>query len=94
MGRTRARRRARPVSPPQFGLRFTDIFLDNERSGSYIATYYFTFLWIPILPISRYRVISNGNSYRFLGKAPLRTFDKCHLAVSLGLIALVLINML
>lgn len=32
MGRTRARRRARPVSPPQFGLRFTDIFLDNERS--------------------------------------------------------------
>ena len=31
MGRTRARRRARPVSPPQFGLRFTDIFLDNER---------------------------------------------------------------
>lgn len=34
MGRTRARRRARPVSPPQFGLRFTDIFLDNERSRS------------------------------------------------------------
>ena len=66
----------------------------DPASGSYIATYYFTFLWIPILPISRYRVISNGNSYRFLGKAPLRTFDKCHLAVSLGLIALVLINML
>ena len=66
----------------------------DPASGSYIATYYFTFFWVPILPISRYRVISNGNSYRFLGKAPLRTFDKCHLAVSLGLIALVLINML
>ena len=40
MGRTRARRRARPVSPPQFGLRFTDIFLDNERphSGCFIVS--------------------------------------------------------
>ena len=37
MGRTRARRRARPVSPPQFGLRFTDIFLDNERYTAYAS---------------------------------------------------------
>lgn len=56
-------------------------------SGSYLSTYYFVFLAIPIFPICRYRVIPTGNGYRFLGKAPLRTFDKWHLAISIGLIA-------
>ena len=55
-------------------------------SGSHIATYYFTALFIPVFPIARYRVIQSGNGYRFLGKAPLRQFDKVHLAISLGLI--------
>jgi hypothetical protein len=60
----------------------------NAFDGSYMSTYYFVFIAIPIFPIARYRVIPNGRGYRFLGKGPLRTFDKCHIAISLGLIAL------
>lgn len=60
---------------------------DDKESGSYMATYYFVLLFIPIFPISRYRVISSGgNGYRFLGKGPLRTFDKWHIAISIGII--------
>jgi hypothetical protein len=60
----------------------------NPSDGSYMATYYFVFFFIPIFPIARYRVIPTGGGYRFLGKGPLRTFDKWHIAISLGLIAL------
>jgi hypothetical protein len=82
-----------PVSsPPSLytinGIGFT-LYGSSDKdvlSGSHIATYYFTALFIPIFPISRYRVIQNGDSYRFLGKAPLRNFDKWHLAISIGLI--------
>lgn len=31
--------------------------------GSYMTTYYFVALFIPLFPICRYRVISSGNSY-------------------------------
>jgi len=58
----------------------------DETNGSYLATYCFCFLFIPIFPICRYRVIRDGKAYRFLGKAPLRTGDKWHLAISMGLI--------
>lgn len=61
----------------------------DSESGSYMATYYFVLVFIPIFPICRYRVISSGgNSYRFLGKGPLRTFDKWHIAISAFLILL------
>lgn len=63
----------------------------EPTSGSYLTTYYFVFLGIPIFPICRYRVTRNGNSYRFLGKAPLRTFDRWHLTISIGLIVLLII---
>lgn len=57
------------------------------ESGSYMATYYFVILAIPIFPICRYRVIATGtNSFRFLGKGPLRSFDKWHIAISIGII--------
>jgi hypothetical protein len=56
-------------------------------TGSYLSTYYFVFLAIPIFPICRYRVIPTGNGYRFLGKAPLRTFDKWHIFTVLALLA-------
>jgi len=65
----------------------------DPASGSYISTYYFAVLFMPIFPISRYRVIPTGKGYRFLGKAPLRTFDKCHLGVSMALIALLVFSM-
>lgn len=59
----------------------------DHETGSHLSTYYFTFLFIPVFPICRYRVIPTGSGYRFLGKAPLRAFDKWHLFVSLALIA-------
>jgi len=59
--------------------------LDPE-SESYMATYYFVLLMIPIFPICRYRVTSTGgSSYRFLGKGPLRDIDKWHIAISVGI---------
>jgi hypothetical protein len=61
----------------------------NTADGSYMATYYFVFLGLPIFPIARYRVIPTDGGYRFLGKGPLRDFDKWHIAVSLGLIVLI-----
>lgn len=51
----------------------------DNNTNSYLTTLYFIFLAIPIFPIARYRVIaSGGNSYRFLGKAPLRRVDVAH----------------
>lgn len=56
----------------------------DQETGSYLTTYYFVFLFIPLFPISRYRVIDLGNdTYRFIGKAPLRKFDKWHLGVAI-----------
>jgi DNA-binding response OmpR family regulator len=60
----------------------------DPTTGSYLSTYYFVFFFIPLFPICRYRVTSSGNSYRFFGKAPLRSLDKWHLAFSIGLIIL------
>lgn len=54
----------------------------DQESSSYMATLYFVFLFIPILPLARYRVKSlGGNSYSFLGKAPFRTSDKAHIGI-------------
>jgi hypothetical protein len=64
----------------------------DSANGSYLSTYYFVFFFIPILPICRYRVIRQGNSYRFLGKAPLGTFNKWHLAIALGIIGWFIIS--
>jgi len=55
----------------------------DAETQSFIAIYYFTVLFIPIFPIARYRVINEkGNSYRFLGKLPLRSFDRLHLGLA------------
>ncbi len=57
------------------------------KTNSYLTTLYFIVLAIPIFPIARYRVIaSEGNSYRFLGKAPLRRVDVVHRLVVLSLL--------
>jgi hypothetical protein len=60
----------------------------NLSNGSYMATYYFVLFFIPIFPIARYRVVPTNGGFRFLGKGRLRTFDKWHIAISLGLIVL------
>jgi hypothetical protein len=64
-----------------------------KRDGSVMATYYFVVLFIPLFPICRYRVITDGTRYNFLGKGPLRDFDKWHLAISIGLICLLIFAM-
>jgi hypothetical protein len=53
----------------------------DPEDGTYITTYYFVFFFIPIVPIARYRVFASGNSYHFIGKAPLRTVDKWHIGI-------------
>jgi len=54
----------------------------DPETDSYLASLYFVILFIPIFPIARYRVIQEGeNTYRFLGKAPLRNFDKLHIGL-------------
>ncbi len=66
---------------------------DNDSAtASHVSTYYFTALFFPIFPIARYRVRLVGDrTYQFLGKLPLRTFDKLHLAASIGLILYVIV---
>ena len=86
------------VSPPSmftlngFGFMLYGDTDHHAETNSHIATYYFTAFFVPLFPISRYRVIKNGNSYRFLGKYPLRVFDKWHLGIVAGIIAIVLLN--
>jgi len=77
------------------GVGFTIYGSDEEDSStrSYVTTYYFVFLWIPIFPIARYKVIPEGGGYRFLGKRPLRTFDKIHLLVAIALLVWFIIYM-
>ena len=64
----------------------------NPADGSYIATYYFVLLYLPIFPIARYRVIPTAGGFRFLGRGSLRTFDKWHIAISIGLIVTMFLN--
>ncbi|HOV17964.1 MAG TPA: hypothetical protein PLK10_00915 [Ottowia sp.] len=65
---------------------------DSKPDGSYMATYYFTFLFFPIFPIARYRVMPTGGGYRFIGRGSLRTFDYWHIVITIGLIVMMFIN--
>jgi hypothetical protein len=56
--------------------------LDPETK-SYETTLYFVVLFIPLFPLSRYRVIGDGNRYSFLGKLPFRSTEKWHLGLFL-----------
>lgn len=71
-----------------FGFKLYGSTDHDQETNSYLSTYYFVALFIPIFPICRYRVIQSRKGYSFLGKAPLRSFDKWHLSISLALIAL------
>jgi len=73
---------------PSFGTIFgigTKLYGDSNRdpeSNTYETTLYFTFYFIPIIPLARYRVIEENDCYRFLGKVPFRIFDKWHLVLA------------
>jgi hypothetical protein len=69
----------------------------DKPTDSYLATLYFVLLWIPLFPLGRYRVRwVFPKSYSFLGKVPLRTGDKWHIAITalaiVGLIALLALS--
>ena len=60
----------------------------DQETQSYTTTHYFVALFVPILPLGRYRVINVGdNTYRFLGKHPLRKADRWHLGIVLSAVA-------
>lgn len=64
----------------------------DRMSETYVTTLYFVALFIPLFPIARYRVKNIGEGkFSFYGKAPLRTFDKWHIAIFIFLIILGLI---
>lgn len=69
----------------------TDIDVDTK---SYLTTYYFTVLAIPLFPLCRYRVIPTAGGCSFLGKVPLRTFDKWHLTISVAVIAIIALSIM
>ena len=48
----------------------------DARTNSYETTHFMVILFvIPLIPTARYRVIKNGDSYRFLGKKGLQVQD-------------------
>jgi len=61
------------------------------NTNSYETTLYFVVLFIPLFPLSRYRVIKEGDRFRFLGKLPFRQTEKWHLGLFLFSLALFLI---
>jgi hypothetical protein len=67
----------------------------DQETKSYATTHYFVALFLPVLPLGRYRVINvGGNTYRFLGKLPLRKADRWHLGIVLsGIAAMILFGM-
>jgi hypothetical protein len=67
----------------------------DPETKSYATTHYFVALMLPLLPLGRYRVINvGGNTYRFLGKLPLRKADRWHLGIVLsGVAAMILFGM-
>jgi hypothetical protein len=66
------------------GLRLYGHSDHDPENNSFAATHYFVALFLPIFPVGRYRVIQNGNGYRFLGKLPFRKFDRWHLGIVIG----------
>jgi hypothetical protein len=77
------------------GFGFTVYGKSDYDAGttSYATTHYFVALFVPVFPIARYRVIDAGhNAYRFLGKLPLRVFDRWHLAISIVSVAGVILS--
>jgi hypothetical protein len=63
----------------------------DADTGSYVTTYYFVVLLVPIIPLARYRVIQEGKQYRFLGKMPLRKRDRWHLGIAVTAIAAIIL---
>jgi len=85
---------ARPMTggpPPLFRINGCGASIYGERDrrpdGSYVTTYCVALLFIPVWPISAYRVIDQGNgSYGFMAKEPLSAFARGYRWVLAGLV--------
>ena len=57
-------------------------FVDMEKT-SYIATYYFTFFYLPVMPLNRYLIsLDSKMVYQVTASLPLRTIHKIHMIVA------------
>lgn len=58
---------------------------DNASDGSYVATYCLCILWIPIFPLTAYRVRQvDSNTYQFSAKEPLGPIARAWRAIVLA----------
>jgi hypothetical protein len=63
---------------------------EDPENGSYVATRYFVFMYIPVHPIDRYRVIPlDSGVCRFMSREPLRRFHYIYRRIVLGLMVAV-----
>ena len=61
---------------------------DRARDGTYIATLFFTFVFVPVVPLSSWLVRHAGdNSWNFFGKVPLSRAHRIWRWVAAGLVA-------
>jgi hypothetical protein len=86
---------ARPIAsaPPLFRINGCGASIYGERDrrpdGSYVTTYCVCLLFVPVWPISAYRVVDHGNgSYGFMAKEPLSGFARGYRWVLAGFVAL------
>jgi hypothetical protein len=57
-----------------FGTKLYGRDQEDPATGLYLATQYFTMLWIPIFPIARYLVRAYGDEYQFFAKVDVGNF--------------------
>jgi hypothetical protein len=61
----------------------------DPKAGTYVATRYFTFFYIPLFPVGCYcvRPAATGGWY-FLGQVPFGRRQKIHIGIFLGVLLL------
>ena len=65
----------------------------DKETQSFATTHYIVAFFFPLFPIGRYRVINaEGSQYRFLGKLPLRPFDRWHLGIAATVILAMIVT--
>ena len=92
--RTARRGNAFPDLSPinTFGFKLYGKSDEDAETGSYMTTQYFVVLFFPLFPIARYRVISDGDSYQFLGKGKFRGIDWAHWAIFVAIVVYMVKN--
>lgn len=59
----------------------------DHQSGSYMTTHFLTLVYFPLLPLARYRVISDdGYNFIFLGKGKFRAFEWMYAGIFVALL--------